>query len=66
MFWKINIPDIKKWTPTIINNVWNIKHNLYLYYIRRKIYKAENPKDLICLLQTIASYHKSITTDELF
>ena len=49
----------------VINNIWNTKHNLYLYYIRYYISKANNIDDLLCIFKSIASNNKFVTTDEL-
>ena len=52
-------------TNKVINNIWNTKHNLYLYYIRYYISKANNTDDLLCIFKTIASNNKFVSTDEL-
>ena len=62
MTWK---SDIIMFANKIINNIWNKKHNLYLYHIRYYISKANNADDLLCIFKTIASNNKFVTTDEL-
>ena len=57
---------IKKYTNIIITKILDAKYNIYLYYIRHHIYKANVPQDLINILKNIASNYKDITTDELF
>uniref|UniRef100_A0A6C0AXP5 Uncharacterized protein n=1 Tax=viral metagenome TaxID=1070528 RepID=A0A6C0AXP5_9ZZZZ len=62
MTWKSEIIMFKN---KVINNIWNTKHNLYLYYIRYYISKANNIDDLLCIFKSIASNNKFVTTDEL-
>jgi len=50
----------------LINNIFNTKHNFYLYYIRYYICKANNIDDLLAIFKIIASNNKFVTTDELF
>ena len=57
---------IKRLPIFLLNNIWNTKHNFYLYYIRYYIYKAKNPHDLLAIFRIIASNNKFVTTDELF
>ena len=56
---------LKKYTNILLNNIWDTKHNLYLYYIRQKIHNTKSPHDLLCIFKNIASNNKFITTDEL-
>ena len=56
---------IKKYSKIIFNKLLVTKYSLYLYYIRYKIYRASDPRDLINILKQIASHNHLITTDEL-
>lgn len=58
--------DIKYYANKITNNILKIKYNMYLYYIRYYIYKANTVQDLIRILKNIAYNYKNITGDELF
>ena len=62
MTWK---SGIIMFANKVINNIWNTKHNLYLYYIRYYISKANNTDDLLSIFKTIASNNKFVSTDEL-
>jgi len=57
---------IKKYTSAIIKPIVNTKSNLYLYYIRQRIYKANTADDLTNIFKNIASNYKNINTDDLF
>jgi hypothetical protein len=66
MNWRINIIQyIKKYGNVIVEPILKTKRNLYLYYIRHKIYKAVDPSDLLSIFKTIASNNQFVTTDEL-
>lgn len=58
---------VRKYANKMLNIVYTIHNNLYLFYIRQTIYRAKKPKELVILLQNIvrASNNRSITTDEL-
>jgi hypothetical protein len=62
MGWK---SGLIRFANILINNIWDTKHSLYLYYIRYYIYKAKNPDDLLAIFRTIAANNKFVTTDEL-
>ena len=52
--------------PNIIKKLQDIRHNIYLYYIRYNIYRARDIQDLINIIKNIAAKNKYITTDEIF
>ena len=57
---------IKYYANKIGKTIFKVKQNIYLYYIRYNIYKANSVQDLISILKSIASNNKGITSDELF
>ena len=57
---------LKKYTNSITQKFFETKSNIYLYYIRQCIYKANTADDLTNIFKNIASNYKNITTDELF
>ena len=60
------LTNIKKYTGDIFNYIIDTKSSIYLYYIRQRIYKANNTQDLTNIFKSIASNYKDVTTDELF
>jgi hypothetical protein len=66
MNWRTNVIQfIKKYGNVIVEPILNTKRNLYLYYIRHKIYTATDPSDLLSVFKTITSNNQFVTTDEL-
>jgi hypothetical protein len=56
---------IKNKTSKIFNIFLNKSYDIYLYYIRYKIYRARSTDDLIAIIKNIRPTNKFITTDEL-
>ena len=57
---------LKKYTSIITQTFLDTRSSIYVYYVRRCIYKANSPQDLTNIIKNIASNYKNISTDELF